>query len=215
MATFLDILLLAALIVTTTGNLISNFKGKKDNLFGKAAFPLLMLLIPAFYGTLVTQDSEPLEQSPETIYKTSTKSIGVAALKKAQSESKMLKSQEQSIDKVSSSIESVSQSMDASSKEEERQSSVKASEQVSIAASASKEEASRQASLSQQASSGNQDTSSADQVVTDESPKIIGNINTKVYHTPDQAGYRMNAANATYFDNESQAIANGYRKSKR
>lgn len=209
MATFLDILLLAALIVATTGNLISNFKGKKDNLFGKAAFPLLMLLIPAFYGTLVTQDSEPPEQSLETIYKTSTKSIGVAALKKAQSESKMLKSQEQSIDKVSSSIESVSQSMDASSKEEERQSSVKASEQVSIAASASKEEASRQAS------SGNQDTSSADQVVTDESPKIIGNINTKVYHTPDQAGYRMNAANATYFDNESQAIANGYRKSKR
>ena len=120
----------------------------------------------------------------------------------------MLKSQEQSIDKVSSSIESVSQSMDASSKEEERQSSVKASEQASIAASASKEEASRQAALSQQASSGNQ-------VVTDESPKIIGNINTKVYHTPDQAGYRMNAANATYFDNESQAIANGYRKSKR
>lgn len=211
MATFFNILLLA-LIVATTGNLISNFKGKKDNLFGKAAFPLLMLLIPAFYGTLVTQ---PPEQSPETIYKTSTKSIGVAALKKAQSESKMLKSQEQSIDKVSSSIESVSQSMDASSKEEERQSSVKASEQASIAASASKEEASRQAALSQQASSGNQDTSSADQVVTDESPKIIGNINTKVYHTPDQAGYRMNAANATYFDNESQAIANGYRKSKR
>ena len=193
MAIFLDILLLA-LIVATIGNLISNFKGKKDNLFGKAAFPLLMLLIPAFYGTLVTQEPEPPEQSPETIYKTSTKSIGVAALKKAQSESKMLKSQEQSIDKVSSSIESVSQSMDASSKEEERQSSVKASEQ---------------------ASSGNQDTSSANQVVTDESPKIIGNINTKVYHTPDQAGYRMNAANATYFDNESQAIANGYRKSKR
>ena len=109
MATFLDILLLAALIVATTGNLISNLKGKKDNLFGKAAFPLLMLLIPAFYGTLVTQDPEPPEQSPETIYKTSTKSIGVAALKKAQSESKMLKSQEQSIDKVSSSIESVSQ----------------------------------------------------------------------------------------------------------
>ena len=105
--------------------------------------------------------------------------------------------------------------MDASSKEEERQSSVKASEQASIAASASKEEASRQAALSQQASSGNQDTSSADQVVTNESPKIIGNIKTKVYHTPDQAGYKMNAANATYFDNESQAIANGYRKSKR
>ncbi len=214
MATFLDILLLA-LIVATIGNLILKFKGKKDNLFGKAAFPLFMMLILAFYGDLVTQDHEPPEQSPKTIYKTSTKSIGIAALKRARSESKMLKSQEQSIDKVSSSIESVSQSMDASSKEEERQSSIKASEQASIAASASKEEASKQASLSQQASSSNQDTSSADQVVTDESPKIIGNTKTKVYHMPDQAGYKMNAANATYFDNESQAIANGYRKSKR
>lgn len=137
MATFLDILLLA-LIVATIGNLILKFKGKKDNLFGKAAFPLFMMLILAFYGDLVTQDHEPPEQSPKIIYKTSTKSIGIAALKRARSESKMLKSQEQSIDKVSSSIESVSQSMDASSKEEERQSSIKASEQASIAASASK-----------------------------------------------------------------------------
>lgn len=214
MAIFFEILLLA-LIVATIGNLILNFKGKKDNLFGKAAFPLFMMLILTFYGALVTQDHEPPKQSPKTIYKTSTKSIGIAALKKAQSESKMLKKQEQSIDKESSSIESVSQSMDASSKEEERQSSIKASEQASIAASASKEEASRQAALSQQASSSNQDTSSADQVVTDESPKIIGNTKTKVYHMPDQAGYKMNAANATYFDNESQAIANGYHKSKR
>ena len=41
MAIFFDILLLA-LIVATIGNLILNFKGKKDNLFGKAAFPLFM-----------------------------------------------------------------------------------------------------------------------------------------------------------------------------
>lgn len=214
METIVDILLLV-LIVAAIGNQILKFKGKKDNFFGKAAFPLLMLFILAFYGDLVTQEPETPKQATKTIYKTSTKSIGVAALKKARSESKMLKRKEQSIDKVSSSIESVSQSMDASSKEEARQSSIKASEQASIAASASKEESSRQAALSQQASSTNQDTSSADQVVTDESPKIIGNTKTKVYHTPDQAGYKMNAANATYFDNESQAIANGYRKSKR
>ncbi len=214
MATFAGILLLAW-FVAEIGKLILKFKGKKDNLPGKAAFPLLMLFILAFYGALVTQEPEPAKQEPKTICKTSTKSIGVAALKKARSESKILKSQEQSIDKKHSSIESISQSMDASSKEAARQSSVKASEQASIAASSSKEETSRQAALSHQDSSENQDTSSADQIVTDESPKIIGNTRTKIYHTPDQAGYKMNAANATYFDNESQAIANGYRKSKR
>ncbi len=62
MAIFLDILLLA-LIVATIGNLISNFKGKKDNLFGKAAFPLLMLLIPAFYGKILNPQNNHQKQS--------------------------------------------------------------------------------------------------------------------------------------------------------
>ncbi len=45
--------------------------------------------------------------------------------------------------------------------------------------------------------------------------KIVGNRNSKIYHLPGQAGYRMNSSNAVYFATEQQAIAAGYRKSQR
>lgn len=50
---------------------------------------------------------------------------------------------------------------------------------------------------------------------TGNAQKIVGNVNSKIYHVPGQAGYKMNSANARYFDTEQQAIAAGYRKSKR
>ncbi|MFC6170801.1 DNA/RNA non-specific endonuclease [Loigolactobacillus jiayinensis] len=53
------------------------------------------------------------------------------------------------------------------------------------------------------------------QIATDSQGKIVGNVNSKIYHTPDQAGYNMNSANAIYFDTEAQAQAAGYRKSLR
>ena len=45
--------------------------------------------------------------------------------------------------------------------------------------------------------------------------KIIGNVNSKIYHVPGQASYRMNSGNAVYFDSEAAAQAAGYRRSKR
>lgn len=45
--------------------------------------------------------------------------------------------------------------------------------------------------------------------------QIVGNINSKIYHVPGQAGYHMNAANAVYFQTEQQAQAAGYRKALR
>lgn len=45
--------------------------------------------------------------------------------------------------------------------------------------------------------------------------RIIGNRNSKIYHVPGQAGYRLNVANAVYFKSEQQAIRAGYRRSRR
>lgn len=50
---------------------------------------------------------------------------------------------------------------------------------------------------------------------TAETGKIIGNRNSHIYHVPGQAGYRMNSANAIYFNSEAEAQAAGYRKAKR
>ncbi|WP_416274811.1 hypothetical protein [Lactococcus garvieae] len=53
------------------------------------------------------------------------------------------------------------------------------------------------------------------QIYTKDQGAIIGNSKSKIYHLPGQAGYHMNSSNAVYFDSEEQAIAAGYRKSKR
>lgn len=45
--------------------------------------------------------------------------------------------------------------------------------------------------------------------------KIVGNTRSHIYHVPGQQGYNMNSANAIYFNSEQEAIAAGYRKSKR
>ncbi|EEX29850.1 LOW QUALITY PROTEIN: hypothetical protein HMPREF0508_00727, partial [Lactobacillus crispatus MV-3A-US] len=50
---------------------------------------------------------------------------------------------------------------------------------------------------------------------TAETGKIVGNVNSKIYHVPGQAGYHMNSANAVYFNSEQDAINAGYRKAKR
>ena len=50
---------------------------------------------------------------------------------------------------------------------------------------------------------------------TAQTGKIVGNHNSKIYHVPGQADYRMNSANAVYFNSEAEAKAAGYRKSLR
>ncbi|MHC9536898.1 sunset domain-containing protein [Dellaglioa sp. BT-FLS60] len=51
--------------------------------------------------------------------------------------------------------------------------------------------------------------------VTTGGETIIGNINSKIYHVPGQAGYHMNSANAITFHSEQDAQNAGYRKAKR
>lgn len=52
-------------------------------------------------------------------------------------------------------------------------------------------------------------------MMTDQQGTIVGNSKSMIYHTPDQAGYRMNSANAVYFNSEAEAQAAGYRKALR
>ncbi|MBB1078790.1 hypothetical protein H5S09_06850 [Limosilactobacillus sp. STM2_1] len=66
------------------------------------------------------------------------------------------------------------------------------------------------------ASSSSTSTSAAGDMKTDQANgMIVGNANSKIYHTPDQQGYHMNSANAVYFNTEAEAQAAGYRKSLR
>ena len=65
-------------------------------------------------------------------------------------------------------------------------------------------------------SSASTSTSATGDMKTDQANgMIVGNANSKIYHTPDQQGYHMNPANAVYFNTEAEAQAAGYRKSLR
>lgn len=64
-------------------------------------------------------------------------------------------------------------------------------------------------------SQATQSAQTQDTINTATSQKIIGNKNSKIYHTPDQAGYNILPKNIVYFNSEQEALAAGYRKAKR
>ena len=81
-----------------------------------------------------------------------------------------------------------------------------AAESSKQAAAASSSQAAAAAQQTQTAQSQRGDMNTA------ETGTIVGNVNSKIYHVPGQAGYRMNSANAVHFNTEQDAINAGYRK---
>jgi flagellar biosynthesis GTPase FlhF len=90
----------------------------------------------------------------------------------------------------------------------------KAAAEKAAAEKAAAEQAAAEQAAAEQAASMNRIEDSG-QIYTKDQGAIIGNSKSKIYHLPGQAGYHMNSSNAVYFDSEEQAIAAGYRKSKR
>ena len=100
------------------------------------------------------------------------------------------------------------------SEEAEKAAAEKAAAEKAAAEKAAAEKAAAEQAAAEQAASMNRIEDSG-QIYTKDQGAIIGNSKSKIYHLPGQAGYHMNSSNAVYFDSEEQAIAAGYRKSKR
>ena len=96
----------------------------------------------------------------------------------------------------------------------EKAAAEKAAAEKAAAEKAAAEKAAAEKAAAEQAASMNRIEDSG-QIYTKDQGAIIGNSKSKIYHLPGQAGYHMNSSNAVYFDSEEQAIAAGYRKSKR
>ncbi|WP_131485539.1 Ada metal-binding domain-containing protein [Lactococcus garvieae] len=96
----------------------------------------------------------------------------------------------------------------------EKAAAEKAAAEQAAAEKAAAEKAAAEQAAAEQAASMNRIEDSG-QIYTKDQGAIIGNSKSKIYHLPGQAGYHMNSSNAVYFDSEEQAIAAGYRKSKR
>ena len=151
--------------------------------------------------------------------KTKTVKVGTARLAKAQSESRQLAAsasrQDKALALVSSQVdesESVSESKAGSASEAVASSKATAKSESKAAAKAATEQAS---AASHQATQTSRASHKQGDLDTNKAQKIVGNRNSKIYHTPDQAGYHMNSSNAVYFQTEAQAKAAGYRKALR
>lgn len=111
--------------------------------------------------------------------------------------------------------------LEAQEKAEKEAAAKAKQEQEKQASEAARKAAEKQAAAASSASDSNTDDSagtSSDQrgdMNTADSQKIVGNVNSKIYHVPGQAGYPMNSSNAVYFNSEEEAQRAGYRRAKR
>lgn len=87
-------------------------------------------------------------------------------------------------------------------------------EQAKQAAAAQKQQQKQQEQAQSQPSQQSSGQTRGD-MNTSDSGKIVGNINSHIYHVPGQSGYNMNSSNAVYFNSEQEAINAGYRRAKR
>lgn len=104
-------------------------------------------------------------------------------------------------------------------KESSSSSSKKEDTDNSSVESSSSDDSESESSVTSESSSSNNDSATAPSnngdMMTDQQGTIVGNSKSMIYHTPDQAGYRMSSANAVYFSSEAEAQAAGYRKALR
>lgn len=103
------------------------------------------------------------------------------------------------------------QEAEASSKTAESQAQVAAAESSKQAESSAAQQSQQPELASTDGNDGNQHGN----MNTADTGTIVGNANSKIYHTPGQAGYRMNSSNAVHFNTEAEAQAAGYRRALR
>lgn len=203
--------------------------------FGRWAILAAILLLTVGIAGCGTSD-----QSANTANTASVKKL-TAKEKAARAEAKSLAAKKSSQNAVAESLSKKrsdledelaakeSAKAEAASKESARQASASSSAAAQSSSLAAAAESSKQAaaaeSSKQAAASSSQAAAAAQQTQTAQSQRgdmntaetgtIVGNVNSKIYHVPGQAGYRMNSANAVHFNTEQDAINAGYRKALR
>ncbi|MEE6716968.1 DNA-entry nuclease [Schleiferilactobacillus harbinensis] len=224
-----------ALFAGAVGLLIFFHRLRSRQSFGRWALLAAILLLTVGIAGCGTSD-----QSANTANTASVKKL-TAKEKAAQAEAKSLAAKKSSQNAVAESLSKKrsdledelaakeSAKAEAASKESARQAAASSSAAAQSSSLAAAAESSKQAaaaeSSKQAAASSSQAAAAAQQTQTAQSQRgdmnttetgtIVGNVNSKIYHVPGQAGYRMNSANAVHFNTEQAAINAGYRKALR
>jgi Skp family chaperone for outer membrane proteins len=133
------------------------------------------------------------------------KKVGTKELARAKSKRKVLKKEER---KQQAEYDKLKDQLDTA-REKQAQQEEQAKQQAAQQKAAQEQAAKRQSAQRQTAPTNRGDMNTA------QTGRIVGNVNSHIYHVPGQAGYRMNSANAVYFNSEQEAQAAGYRKALR
>lgn len=202
--------LILILLFFQIGALINWFIKRKDFLQKKRWQKYNFFLFLGILGLMLIYPNAWSAPQPKTTVKIIKKTVGQKQLAQAKDKYELLSQQQDDLEKQNKQINQQIDELKAKESSLAQSSSLAAS----LAASMQNQvaQAKKQEQQTQTSSSQAQNTA---EIQTDQQPKIVGNINSKIYHTPDQAGYKMNAANAVYFNTEQEAQAAGYRKAKR
>lgn len=193
--------------ISCIGGLIITFKNyHKRTKWKNYLFYSFLINLGLVFGMLVT-DSPP---APKPQVKIIKKTVGSQQLTKAKKTYAHLLAQQEKLVATSQALaKQIDQAKQQTSSQTASSSSQTSVNQTTNNATAAT--TSSQANNNATAAT----TSSQATINTAEQQKIIGNKNSKIYHTPDQAGYNILPKNAVYFNSEQEAIAAGYRKAKR
>ncbi len=175
----------------------------------------IVFLVFSALGNTSDDDEDSAASSPKT--HVVVKKIGTKELTKIKAKRKVLlaeeKKKQDEYDKLSSELKDAKDKKEEQEKEQKEQPKAAAKKATQIAKQ-SRQNESAQSSRSTATHHSNGGGNHGD-LDTAETGKIVGNVNSKIYHVPGQAGYHMNSANAVYFNSEQDAINAGYRKAKR
>ena len=172
-------------------------KSKRSAMWSSiSSIVIVFILFGMWMNSLPSDTSE--SAGPQIHYV--TKKVGSAELKQAKLKQKTLSQEEK---KKQSEYTKLSSKLDEEKEQVKREEKQKTANENEAQKTRSDKSHHRYNGESQ----GDLDTAQTGQ--------IIGNRNSKIYHVPGQAGYRMNSANAVYFNSEQDAINAGYRKAKR
>ena len=191
--------------------LLKNYVFKNNHhkiLWSSISTIAILFVLFSAWGNSLPDEEEPSSQAPQVHYV--TKKVGSKELARAKVKQKSLtaeeKKKQEEYDKLSAQLSSEEE------KEKQHQAELKREEKAREKETRANEAASHSTKKS---TSHGEGAGNHGDMNTAETGKIVGNVNSKIYHVPGQAGYRMNSSNAVYFNSEQEAIAAGYRKAKR
>lgn len=207
------------------------FRGKHQIAWSSIGSLVVVFALFITWMNSISDDSESAESASKPRVHYVVKKVGKAELASAKAKNKLLAKEEA---KKEAEYEKLKDELDSQKEKEQEQKEKEQAEKEKVEEAAKKQKSEEQKAARRAAKQKREaeDTQKLDDdsdndsdsgtgagrggdMNTAETGKIVGNVNSHIYHTPDQAGYRMNSANAVYFDSEQDAINAGYRKAKR